>query len=85
MDGASLNPKKLRFEDQIEAFPFYFQGVGSGKIFTVLGEFSYCDGLDLASQAWRRSDAQSDEEDIPISYGRFSLTGYPLFRIFNPS
>ena len=25
MDEASLTPKTLRFEDQVEAFPFYFR------------------------------------------------------------
>jgi len=28
-----------------------------------------CDGLDLASQAWCRAGARTDEEDSPISCG----------------
>jgi len=35
-DGASLNPKNRGFEDQSEPFPYSFQGIGSGKILSLL-------------------------------------------------
>ena len=41
--------------------------------------------LDLAPQDWCRAGTRTDEEDSPTSCGRFFLTYYFLFCIFNSS
>ena len=82
---ACILKKNLRFEDQIETFPSFQEVVLARYSLLKLGQNPSCDGLDLASQAWCRAGARADEEDSPISCGRFFLTYYFLFCIFNPS
>jgi hypothetical protein len=41
MDGASLTPKTLRFEDQIEAFSLFISGICIGKICSASGDWYY--------------------------------------------
>jgi len=53
--------------------------------FRVQGKIPLSDGLDLSVKASCLVDARTDEEDTPISCGRFSLTYHSLFRIFNSS
>ena len=49
------------------------------------GEIPYWDGCYLAVKAYGWAGARMDEESTAISCGRFSLTYYSFFRMFNSS
>ena len=70
-------------------FPYrnLLTGADSGKESAVwrLGEIVFWEGFDLASQSLCWAGPRTYEEGTAIFWGRFSLTDYPLFCIFNPS
>jgi hypothetical protein len=50
-----------------------------------IDKIHFSDGLDLRIKPSCLVDTRTDEENAPVSCGRFSLTYHSLFRIFNSS
>jgi len=69
-----LSTDKLWFGDHTLLFSCSIGGVGPGKITAgwSSGKIPFSDGLDLASYAWCRVGARTDEEDTPYPVVNFS-------------